>query len=209
LQPEIEVQDSINPLERLQVLIEKLFPTCAKQSPDGFNPHLTVAHMPKTKIESYLKKLNSNWKPLSFVVKEVYLVSRQIQEIHQKEFNFQIRTVLPLGGYPLLLSNQNNLSPLLKNTDFSSPNFQTIPCKQRSVQNRKCTVRIGNVPKKVNEEELKQKLFVENGFEVVTIEVFNKYVCVELKTEADQRTAIKELNFSEYGGKVLKMRKAK
>jgi len=84
-----------NAIKTLQATIESLFPYCNEQSTKGehgFSAHLTVGTFPNTRIKDFIQQFMKTFKPIEFVVKEFYLISRF------GENPFEIRYAIPLTG---------------------------------------------------------------------------------------------------------------
>ncbi|KAA3658842.1 MAG: 2'-5' RNA ligase family protein [Calditrichaeota bacterium] len=84
LQPEPARQ-----IHQLQAELQQIVPDCddVHKFPGGFHPHLSVASGRGTEqFKEILKKIKKQWKPISFPVSNVYLVSRE----HSQEERFTI-----------------------------------------------------------------------------------------------------------------------
>eukprot|EP01089_Gocevia_fonbrunei_P008731 TRINITY_DN2045_c0_g1_i1.p1 TRINITY_DN2045_c0_g1~~TRINITY_DN2045_c0_g1_i1.p1 ORF type:complete len:289 (+),score=57.88 TRINITY_DN2045_c0_g1_i1:80-946(+) len=186
LKPETDHPDTFQDLQRA---VETPFPSCTQQStkPNGFHPHLTVGQWPKNQTSTAINNLNSKWEPFSFIVKEVYMISRT------EEDPFEIRQVIPLGG---TISTVPNLD--------RTPHFKEypVPLNIKKIRNKSTSIFVGNIPRPCKEEDLK-KYFVDLGLNVVTVEVMKKYSFVELETEEEQKIAIQKTNGVEWNGKIL------
>jgi len=82
-------------INTLQANIESLFPYCNEQSTKsehGFSAHLTVGSFPTSKVNDYKQQFMKTFKPIEFIVKEIYLISRF------GENPFEIRFAIPLAG---------------------------------------------------------------------------------------------------------------
>jgi len=84
-----------NVINTLQASVESLFPYCNEQSTKsehGFSAHLTVGTFPNTKVKIFIQEFMKTFKPIEFVVKEIYLISRFDDD------PFEIRYAVPLAG---------------------------------------------------------------------------------------------------------------
>lgn len=79
----------------LQKKLEEEFPQCSEVgsiSEEGFKPHLTLGQFPAKNVEKCIESFQSDWKDITFEVKEIYLISRE-----DFEDPFHIRQAIPLG----------------------------------------------------------------------------------------------------------------
>ena len=84
----------LEPLHHLHRQLEEQFPMCKDQRKGGeFNPHMTISHYANndTALEAK-EEIESNWKPLSFHVPEIYLLERK-----GDDGQFKIAAAIPLG----------------------------------------------------------------------------------------------------------------
>jgi len=83
-------------LHALQTTLEKTFPLfneLSTISKDGFHPHLSVGQFPgKIEAEKKIVEFSATWKPIEFVVNEVYLLARK----DDQPFRFVYK--IPFGG---------------------------------------------------------------------------------------------------------------
>jgi poly(A) polymerase len=85
-------------LKALQAALEKALPQCNEQgrkSERGFTPHLSVGQLPRSKpadIRRTLAAWERDWKPLTFELREVCLISRR------GDVPFEVRRRVALGG---------------------------------------------------------------------------------------------------------------
>jgi poly(A) polymerase len=85
-------------LKALQAALEAALPQCDEQgrkSERGFTPHLSVGQLPRSspaEIRRTLGAWERDWKPLTFEVREVCLISRR------GDIPFEVRRRVPLGG---------------------------------------------------------------------------------------------------------------
>jgi len=90
------ITDDPNSLSKLQSSIESAFPFCNEQSKktdSGFHGHLTVGQFRGKKIiERYKKKFEGDWKPFTFTVDRVYVISRVGME------PFKVKKVIMFDG---------------------------------------------------------------------------------------------------------------
>jgi len=81
--------------ERLYGAVSGAFPAC-KEAGNGFEPHIGVGYFQgadHAKIaQEYQRKYQSTWQPVSFPLKEVYILSRTGQDTP-----FEVRRVISLG----------------------------------------------------------------------------------------------------------------
>lgn len=108
LQPDSEPSDA---LKTLQAAIESIFPQCNQQSTKyhaGFTPHLTVGQF-KNAIEA--QEHLTQWHPLTFQVKSIYLISRR------HESPFEIRYRIDLGQLDPICLQYNQLIDLVTRLD--------------------------------------------------------------------------------------------
>ena len=110
-------------LKSFQARLEGLFPHCDEQgrkSDKGFTPHLTVAQFKKGEAEDkerMIKRWNRAWRPKTFPVKEIFLISRRDDQ------PFEIRHAIPLLGS---CDGDKPLSPeRLTSPKDSGPDFST------------------------------------------------------------------------------------
>jgi 2'-5' RNA ligase len=89
--PEAEPTDALVELENALI---NAVPCCDHQVKGGFYPHLSVAHFSdKDEVGTYCNEYQSKWEPVSFVVNEIYLMSR-----NAADQPFEVRHVIPLGS---------------------------------------------------------------------------------------------------------------
>ncbi len=83
------------PLLRLHKLLEQQFPMCNDTRKTGaFHPHMTISHYANNYDALKAKeKVESGWKPVSFLVTEIYMLERK-----GDDGQFQISATIPLGG---------------------------------------------------------------------------------------------------------------
>jgi len=82
-------------VHQLQHALEQVYPQCndlSVISDAGFSPHLTVGQIGSTQIEHTKNKFQANWKPITFMVDHVCLISRS--DVNDP---FHIRHRVPLG----------------------------------------------------------------------------------------------------------------
>ncbi|KAL7511864.1 hypothetical protein ACHAXN_008882 [Cyclotella atomus] len=87
--------DNLNdPLIHLQHELEKQFPMCKDQKKQGsFTPHVTISHYANiTDALAAKEHIQSTWEPISFPVKEVYLLNRK-----GDDGQFLVAATIPLG----------------------------------------------------------------------------------------------------------------
>mmetsp|Transcript_11274 Transcript_11274/g.24423 ORF Transcript_11274/g.24423 Transcript_11274/m.24423 type:complete len:460 (+) Transcript_11274:142-1521(+) len=82
------------PLLNLQSLLEHQFPSCRDRRKAGsFHPHITVSHYPNNDMALTVKEeVQSQWKPVSFHVPEIYLLERE-----GDGGQFEVAASIPLG----------------------------------------------------------------------------------------------------------------
>ena len=85
----------LEPLHHLHRQLEEQFPMCKDQRKGGeFNPHMTISHYVNNNAALAAKEeIESNWKPLSFHVPEIYLLERK-----GDDGQFKIVATIPLGN---------------------------------------------------------------------------------------------------------------
>lgn len=78
---------------RLQHQLEELYPQCddLRTISGGFNPHLSLGQFKPRELQKYVKEFSSSWQQVTFVVKEIHLISRT-----SAEAPFEIRKSVPL-----------------------------------------------------------------------------------------------------------------
>jgi poly(A) polymerase len=85
-------------LQALQAALQAALPQCDEQgrkSENGFTPHLSVGQLPRSspsEIRRALSAWERDWKPLTFEVREVCLISRR------GDVPFEVRRRVQLGG---------------------------------------------------------------------------------------------------------------
>jgi 2'-5' RNA ligase len=80
-----------NILQTVYDICAENFPQCTK---NGFDPHIGIGYFKnKREAEACLRRYQASWSPMSFTVQEIYFNTRTSQES-----DFEIRTVVPLGG---------------------------------------------------------------------------------------------------------------
>jgi len=84
----------LEPLHYLHRQLEVQFQMCKDQRKGGeFNPHMTISHYANNDDAEVAKEeIESNWKPLSFHVPEIYLLERK-----GDDGQFKIAATIPLG----------------------------------------------------------------------------------------------------------------
>ena len=96
--------EELQPLHHLHRSLEEQFPMCKDQRKGGeFNPHMTISHYANNDAALAAKEeIESNWKPLSFHVPEIYLLERK-----GDDGQFKIAATIPLGkGSKTVYHNQ-------------------------------------------------------------------------------------------------------
>jgi len=84
-------------LVELEAKLETVVPDCTDTSrhPEGFTPHLSVGQVRgREMLEELERKLQSDWRPLSFVVREISMIWRN----PPPDDVFRIGRTVPLGG---------------------------------------------------------------------------------------------------------------
>jgi len=76
--------------------IVKLFPQCndqIKKSKTGrFIPHISIGNFKnEQEVKAYIEKIKKIWKPIDFIVKELYILVRQSID------PFEVKSIVPLG----------------------------------------------------------------------------------------------------------------
>jgi len=91
LEPTVTPNGAIN---ALQAGLESVFPYCNEQSTKsehGFTPHLSVGQFANSKqTNEYIQKFMATFKPIEFIVNEIYIISRFGED------PFEIRFAVPL-----------------------------------------------------------------------------------------------------------------
>jgi 2'-5' RNA ligase len=82
------------PLITLQKILEEHFPMCTDQRKQGtFTPHITLSHYGNINDALEAKgRMESKWEPISFHVKEIYLLERK-----GEDGQFKVLAKIPLG----------------------------------------------------------------------------------------------------------------
>jgi 2'-5' RNA ligase superfamily len=82
------------PLITLQKILEEHFPMCTDQRKQGtFTPHITLSHYGNINDALEAKgQMESKWEPISFHVKEIYLLERK-----GEDGQFKVLAKIPLG----------------------------------------------------------------------------------------------------------------
>lgn len=95
------VADTEGALHKLQVALQKLFPTCNEQSDraTGFHPHLTIGQFAS---EEDARENLASWKPVAFNVSSVALISRKGKQPFEVRHKVHLRTgiVEKVGASP-------------------------------------------------------------------------------------------------------------
>jgi len=68
-----------NFIQDLQKSLVEIFPFCDdlnKISKEGFSPHLTLGQFETSEIQNKIKEFESTFKPIEFIVSEIYFISR-------------------------------------------------------------------------------------------------------------------------------------
>lgn len=177
LEPKCE---PINALDILYHEILKLFPECndtSKKSKDGkLVPHFTIGKFKtKSKLLQAYKTLQETWKPLSFVLKEIYLLYRNGTD------PFEVKGIVYLGK------------------NISAPHFGPGSVTDSSSQLARTLVICGI--SLLKEEELLQ-LSQEAGFSPIAVEIIRNpdgkvrpIGLLEFSNSTEAETALQSWNF--------------
>eukprot|EP00012_Vannella_robusta_P001301 CAMPEP_0206182746 /NCGR_PEP_ID=MMETSP0166-20121206/242_1 /ASSEMBLY_ACC=CAM_ASM_000260 /TAXON_ID=95228 /ORGANISM="Vannella robusta, Strain DIVA3 518/3/11/1/6" /LENGTH=161 /DNA_ID=CAMNT_0053597501 /DNA_START=220 /DNA_END=705 /DNA_ORIENTATION=- len=88
LKPEVQPANVLHDIHK-QCLEE--FPQCTK---GPFDPHIGIGYFKKRNLAvSHQRKYQANWRPMKFVVQELYMMHRA-----GKDSPFEVRGVVSLGG---------------------------------------------------------------------------------------------------------------
>jgi len=97
-------------LDKLYNIVSNCYPQCVEantKNEDGFAPHIGVGYFKNLRVAQELQsKYQTDWKPIEFLVKEIYILSRTGQDDP-----FEVRAVVPIRS------------------DSTKPYFDTIPIK--------------------------------------------------------------------------------
>jgi len=85
-----------NAFHKLYAKVSAAYPAC-KEAGNSFEAHIGVGYFQgpdhfKVALENQ-RKYQANWKPVTFMLKEIYILSRVAQETP-----FEVRRVIPLGS---------------------------------------------------------------------------------------------------------------
>jgi len=82
-----------NALDKLYNIVSNRYPQCTGHSEGGFVPHIGVGYFKKlAEAQGLQAKYQKDWKPIDFLVKEIYILSRKSQEDP-----FEVRAIVPIG----------------------------------------------------------------------------------------------------------------
>jgi 2'-5' RNA ligase len=89
LEPEVEPS---NALADLYGILTRVLPPSSSAAP--FEPHIGIGYFKNIREAAELqKKYQAGWKPIKFLAKEIYFLSRSSQDDP-----WQVQAVVPLGG---------------------------------------------------------------------------------------------------------------
>jgi len=148
LDPECDPKGSVH---QVQAALEKAFPYCndiSQISDSGFNPHLSVGQFPKNEAKTAMKKLQDQWVPIEFIVKEVYMINRS-----DFESPFKVYYRVPLGN-----DSVEEVNPIPAKLQSSKPSPSTTSY----------VAFIGNLPFSATESDL-QEAFAVHQLETVSV----------------------------------------
>jgi len=112
IQPEVDPPDG---MDQLMKIFLEVFPQCNDlwtRHGCRFTPHLTIAQFQsEAEYEKVFPELQLSWKPFSFLLKEIYFITRPL-----KRHPFEVNQIVPIGPHvtpphlgPGLLKKENKL----------------------------------------------------------------------------------------------------
>jgi len=141
-----------NELKDLQNNLEKVFPFCddlSTRSEHGFQPHLSVGQFQgKAESEGKINEFMRTWKPFTFEVTEVFLISRKGDD------PFQFKYRVPFEG---------DVEPM----DLP---YEAIPGQPKPSGAPTRDVFVGNLPFAVRDQDLLE-LFTREGVKVLSVKI--------------------------------------
>lgn len=90
--PETTPANAINDLQRALETVLPEYNDLVLKNESGFPPHLTLGQFDKEGIEETVAKIQAQWTPIDYDVKELYMVSRN------GDVPFEVRLTLPFAG---------------------------------------------------------------------------------------------------------------
>jgi len=188
LRPDTEHQE----IYQIQKILEPLFPELNDYSSDltAFTPHISVGQFAKNEIEQAINLFQSQWKPLEFMVSEVYLISRQ-----DNDSPFKRNICIPFGGVPLKVLEEP----------------EAFKLKTNSSSDKTKMVFVGNIPFKSTENDVKQ-LLIQNSLRCVSVNILQGpkgprgFGFAEFASKEDVSRALAMDNQLNLGGRNLTIR---
>jgi len=183
--------------DNLEILLTKIlevFPQCNDLCTRGaprlvgrrrikgthFLPYLSLKRCDHSETYALMEELESTWKPIEFLLKEVYILYRTGGD------PFEVVEVIPLG--PPECHTPPHFGP-------GSPGTPGTPEEDQSIGR---SVVVGGLPKGLEDNDL-SKIFTENGFDAICAEItrnFDGKACtfgvVEFRTKEETWRALRE-----------------
>lgn len=182
-----------NAISDLQRAIETVLPEyndLVLKNESGFAPHLTLGQFDKEGIEETVAKIQSQWTPIDWDVKELYMVSRN------GDVPFEVRMTLPFSGEAASKEYEENpqvFRPRDRRRDNTSSRFKLF---------------VSNLSWNVDSQALLD-LFKDHrakkGY-VIMDKIRDRsrgYGFVEFETEADQQAALQAMQGREVDGRQI------
>jgi len=117
-------KDSKN-LVHLENLIVKVYPHLSDQIREGvFTPHSTLGQFPKKDIGNTIKEISATWKPISYMVNEIFLISRSgVDDPFERIFSIPLGKKAPLKQLKDIqpsTSKKSDISIFVSGLDFKT-----------------------------------------------------------------------------------------
>jgi 2'-5' RNA ligase len=182
-----------NAIKELQRAIETVLPEYNElvlKNESGFAPHLTLGQYDKEGIEETVAKLQAQWQPIDWEVKELYMVSRN------GDVPFEVRQALQLGGEAPTKEYEENpqvFRPRDRRKDNSSNRFKLF---------------VSNLSWNVDSQSLLDMFKdhrAKKGY-VIMDKIRDRsrgYGFVEFESEADQQAALQAMQGREMDGRQI------
>jgi len=189
-----------NSIAELQKKVEAVFPEyndLVLKGESGFAPHMTLGQFDKEGIEQTVSKLQAEWQPVEFPVKELYLISRNGDQ------PFEVRLAMQLGDEAPTKEYEEN-PVVLRKRGINSGQPRT-PGKYKLF--------VSNLSWNIDSPALQNlfKDFNPKRAYVITDRIRDRsrgYGFVEFDSETDQQAALNGLQGKEIDGRQLLVKTA-
>eukprot|EP00005_Dracoamoeba_jomungandri_P003874 CAMPEP_0174258870 /NCGR_PEP_ID=MMETSP0439-20130205/7788_1 /TAXON_ID=0 /ORGANISM="Stereomyxa ramosa, Strain Chinc5" /LENGTH=306 /DNA_ID=CAMNT_0015342541 /DNA_START=39 /DNA_END=959 /DNA_ORIENTATION=+ len=193
----------------LQSKLESAYPHCNEQSTKsdaGFIPHVSVGQFKnEAQMKKCIKEWESNWEPIRFLVKEMYIISRT------RDDPFEVRKVIPFGlPYDESTTPTDITDEELQDISTDQSFFQEIP-KPATTDDFK--VHVGGLPRNVSDAQLEALFSTQLALDVKSAKVSKTaqgqsrgFGFVELTSVEAVLEAVEKANGVEAFGRILRVK---